>query len=76
MKLCPAMVSVQLRWLPVLLADTDTVTGPLPVPSVGETVTHDEHGLETVQLQPLPAVTVTIVLPPFAGTAHRLVEMA
>jgi len=63
----PAMVSVQLRWLPVLLADTDTVTGLLPVPLVGETVTHDGHGLFTVQVQSLDVVMLTVVLPPPDG---------
>ena len=65
-KLCPAMVTVQARLLPVLFAVAVTVTEPFPVPLVGDTVSHVVHGLLTLQLQPAPPVTVTIWLPPLA----------
>ncbi len=54
--------------LHVGLAVTETVTGPLPVPPIGVTITQLLHGLLTVQEQsPLLAVTFTVVLPTPGG---------
>ncbi|MEI6393043.1 MAG: hypothetical protein WCT12_18305 [Verrucomicrobiota bacterium] len=66
-KTCPAMVTVQERVLAVLFAAAVTVTEPLPVPLPGDTVSHEVHGLLTLQLQPAAAVTVTTWLPPPPG---------
>ena len=71
----PAIVTVQVRVPPVLLADAVTVTEPLPVPVLGETVSHELHGLLTLQAHPLPAVTLTVVLPPAAGALQLASEI-
>jgi len=65
-KLCPAIRTGQFRETPPGLALAVTVTEPLPVPEPGAIVSHP-HGLETVQLQPGPVLTATIVLPPPDG---------
>ena len=57
------MVTVQERVLGVLFAIAVTVTEPFPVPLAGDAVSHEVHGLLTLQLQPAAAVTVTTWLP-------------
>jgi hypothetical protein len=65
-KLFPAIVTVHDRVLQAVLAWAVTVAEPLPVPLMGDTVSHEVHGLLTLQLQPAPPVTVTTWLPPLA----------
>ena len=57
------MVSVPVRGLVLELAVTDQVTEPLPVPLAGVQVSQLVALLDAVQLQPVPAVTVTAPLP-------------
>ena len=59
----PAMVKVPARELALVLAVTDQVTDPLPVPLAGVQVNQLVALLDAVQLQPVPAVTVTVPLP-------------
>ena len=54
---------LHVRVLQLLLAPAVTVTTPLPVPLVVDTVSQEVHGLLTLQLQPAAAVTVTTWLP-------------
>jgi len=61
---------VQVRVLPVVLGVTLTVTGRLPVPLVGQTVTHDGHGLLIVQVQSLDVLMLTVMLTPPAGAVQ------
>jgi len=56
------MVTLQSRELVLEFAVTDTVTEPLPLPLVGETVTQLLQGLLTLQPQPEPVVMFTEVL--------------
>ena len=74
LKLCPAMVTEQLRNEQLVFAVVLTVTIPLPVPLVGDTVNQLEHGFDTDQLQPPTVVTVTLVLLIPAG-AFQLVTL-
>ena len=62
-KVFPAIAMLHVRVLQLALAWTVTVTEPLPVPLAGDTVSHEVHGLLTLQLQPAAAVTVTTWLP-------------
>ena len=55
----PAMVSVPVRELVLVLAVADQLTGPLPVPLAGVHVNQLVALLDAVQLQPAPAVTLT-----------------
>jgi hypothetical protein len=48
-KTFPAIVRVHDRVLQVVLAWAVTVTEPLPVPLIGDTVNHVVHGLLTLQ---------------------------
>ena len=57
----PAMFSVAVRELELVLAATDHVNAPLPVPLAGVQVSQPAL-LEGVQLQPAPAVTVSVPL--------------
>src|SRR5947209_18233735 len=66
----PAMLSVPVRELVLVLAVTDQVTGPLPLPLAGVQVSQAGALLEGVQLQPAPAVTVSVPL--FAAEATSL----
>src|SRR5437867_7490480 len=58
----PAMLSVPVRELVPVLAVTDQVTAPLPAPLAG---VQDSQAalLDGVELQPAPAVTVSVPLP-------------
>jgi len=56
------MVSVPVRGLVLELAVTDQVTEPFPVPLAGVQVSQLVALLDAVQLQPVPAVTVTVPL--------------
>jgi hypothetical protein len=56
---CPATVTVPVRGLVLVLAPTETVADPLPLPDVGLTVIHDAP-LDVVQPQPDGAVTVIV----------------
>jgi len=62
------MDSVPLRALLLVLAAADQVTDPLPLPLAGVQVSQLVALLEGVQLQPAPAVTVKVPLPPAAAT--------
>jgi hypothetical protein len=67
---CPAMVIVPTRALPVLAA-TPRVTVPFPVPvRPVETVIH-ESLLVALQLHPLLVVTVIVVVPPLPAIARE-----
>jgi len=57
------MVSVPERGLELVLAVTDQVTEPLPLPLVGVQVSQLVALLDAVHVQPLPAVTATAPLP-------------
>ena len=59
----PAIVRVPVRELVSVLAVTDQVTEPLPVPLAGEQVSQLVALLVAVQLQPAPAVTLTEPVP-------------
>ena len=56
------MVRVPVRGLALELAVTDQVTEPLPVLLAGVQVSQLVALLDAVQLQPVPAVTVTVPL--------------
>jgi hypothetical protein len=58
-KVFPAIVTLHDRVLQVVLGWAVTVTEPLPVPLMDDTVSHEVQGLLTLQLQPAPPVTVT-----------------
>jgi len=59
----PAIVRIPLRELGLVLAVTDQLTEPLPVPLAGVHVNQLVAPLDAVQLQPLAAVTVTVPPP-------------
>ncbi|MEI6393044.1 MAG: hypothetical protein WCT12_18310 [Verrucomicrobiota bacterium] len=63
MKVFPAIVILHVRVLQLVFAWAVIVTEPLPVPLMGNTVSHEVHGLLTLQLQPADAVTVATWLP-------------
>lgn len=75
MKVCPAIVSVQLRVVQSGFALTLTVTERLPLPLAGDTVTQLVHGLLTVHEHPLAVETLTLVLPPPAGADQLVGEI-
>ena len=60
------------RGLQLVLAWAVTVTEPLPTPFIGDTVSHEVHGLLTLQAQPAVAVTVT-TWPPLLADGLQLV---
>ena len=62
MKVWPAIVSVPVRGLVLVLAVTDQVTDPGPEPLDGVQVSQLVALLDGVQLQPALAVTVTVPL--------------
>jgi len=70
----PAMVSVPVRGLVLVLAVTDHVTEPLPVPVAGVTVSQLVALLEAAQVQPVPAVTVTVTVPLLAAALGFALE--
>src|SRR5262245_57125863 len=74
-KVWPAMLSVPVRELELVLAATDQVTDPLPVPLAGVQVSQAGALLEGVQLQPAPAVTVSVPLLAAAPTLLLLGEI-
>lgn len=74
MKLLPAMVAVALREEVPELADTRRFTVPLLDPDAPDVTTSQETGLVAVQLHPLPAVTLTLIVSP-AATAFLLVGL-
>ena len=68
-KLCPAIVSVPLRGLMLLLAAALNATVPLPLPLAPlVTVSHDVLLLTPVHAQPAGVVTAVEPVPPPAGT--------
>ena len=73
---CPAILRVAVRKLALVLAATDQVTDPLPVPLAGVQVSHAGALLEGVQLQVDAEVTVNVPLPPAAATDALAGEIA
>ena len=63
----PATVSVPLRAAPVLAAALNEID-PLPLPDAALVMLTQFALLVAVQEQPLPAVTVTVPVPPLADT--------
>jgi hypothetical protein len=64
-KVLPAIVTVPVRELLLVLAATVTVTEPLPLPLVGETLSHAALELDVHFELPFPdAVMLTGVVPP------------
>ena len=59
------MVTAPLRWLVVGLEATVYEAVPLPVPAA--VVEIQETALDATQLQPVPAVTPTLAVPPVAA---------
>jgi len=72
----PAILRVPLRELVLVLAAANQVNDPLPLPLEGVQVSQSTESLEAVQLQPLPAVTVTVPLPPADATEALAGETA
>ena len=72
---CPAMVSVPLRAVPVLAAMA-SVTVPFPVPLVPDGIVMNTELLTAVQPQVVGAVTVTVDAPPDAAAVIVVVESA
>jgi len=64
-KVCPATVTVPQRARPVLAA-TAKSTLPSPEPLAPAVMVMNASLLTAVQLQPLPPVTVTLLVPPLA----------
>jgi hypothetical protein len=71
LKLLPAIVTVAVRGDVAVFAATVRLTEPLPDPEAPDATTIHETGLVAVQLQPVPAVTVTLTDSP-AATAFLL----
>lgn len=67
-KVSPAMVRVETRWIALGLACVVKVTVPLPVPDAPEVMEVQASGALAVQTHPPGAVTVTEPGPPIAGT--------
>jgi hypothetical protein len=65
-KVCPAIVTVPLRWLVAVFDETDILTVPLPLPDAPEVIEIQPTLLDALQAQPLVAVTLVLVLPPIA----------
>src|SRR5207302_7440352 len=65
---CPAILRVAVRRLALVLAATDQLTDPPPVPLAGVQVSHAGALLEGVQVQVEAEVTVNVPLPPAAAT--------
>ena len=63
MNVWPAIVRVPVRELVLVLAVTDQLTAPLPVPLAGVQVSQLVALLDAVQLQPAPAVTLAEPVP-------------
>ena len=64
-KVCPAMVIVPLRAGPTAAFEaTLKLTVPLPLPFAPPVIVIQTALLTAVQVQPLPAVTFTLLLPP------------
>src|SRR5438128_2417781 len=66
-KVCPAIVTVPLRVLPVAFSLTSNVTRALPLPLLAEVRVIQPTSLVAVQLHPAGAVTLTLPSPPLAG---------
>ena len=66
---CPAIVSVPVRGVVAVFAETPYVTVPFPLPLLPPvTVIHDVLLLTPVHPHPLPAVTAAVCEPPAATT--------
>jgi len=70
------MFNVPLRGLVLVLAVTDQVIIPEPVPLAGVHVSQLGALLEGIQLHPAPAVTLTLPLPPDAAAEAPVGLMA
>jgi hypothetical protein len=60
---CPATVKAAVLADPVLAA-TEYVTVPLPVPLVPDEIVAQDTPVDALQVQPLAAVTVMVPVPP------------
>ncbi len=77
LKLCPAIVSVPVRELMLLLAAALNATVPLPLPLAPPvTVSHDVLLLTPVHAHPAGDVTPVEPVPPPAGTEPLVGEIA
>lgn len=65
---CPATVSVPVRGVDVVLAVTEKLRGAVPEPGVPLVIVIQVALLDAVQPHPALVVTVTLLLPPAAGT--------
>jgi hypothetical protein len=61
---CPETLSVAVRDDAPVLAATLYLTVPFPLPLAPDVIVIHDAPLEADQLQPLPAVTVTLAVPP------------
>ena len=75
MKVCPATVSVPVRWLALALAATPNVTDPEPLPGLPAVTVRKAAWLTAVHEHPPPAATVRLKLPPPDGTEIDVGEM-
>ena len=66
-KVWPAIVSVAVRCIAAVLAPTEYVTVPLPVPAFPELTEIQDALLVEIQTQPALAVTVALPVPPLAA---------
>jgi hypothetical protein len=66
-KVCPAIVTVPIRWMAPVFASTTTFTVPSPVPVAPEPTLSQAALLVVLQAQLLSAVTATAMLSPPAG---------
>lgn len=69
MNACPPIVSVAERADVPLFAAAENATVPSPLPVAPDVIVTHEFAVVAVQSQPPGAVTVTVPLPPAAGTA-------
>jgi hypothetical protein len=63
----PAIVAVAVRLSALVVAAAANVTVPFPVPEVGD-ADNQPALVETLHVQPVPAVTPTLIVPPAATT--------
>ena len=69
-KVCPAIVTVPMRCVALVLAATTTFTVPSPVPVPPDPIVSQALLLVASQAQVLPAVTATATVSPAAGAAR------